>query len=82
VFSTVDDYLEILMTESESLNYYSGDLYPYIEDPNYTTWKDHLLNYYTGYYSNYPNTKQDLKRIIQSIQFNRKLNSFAITTLY
>jgi hypothetical protein len=75
-YSTVDEYLEELELEGYEYKVHTGDFHPLIEDVDSGNSKPHALDYWSGYYSNRPMFKTDIRNLLSSIKIQSKLIAF------
>lgn len=75
-YSTVDEYLQELELEGYEYKVHTGDFEPLIEDVDSANDKPHALDYWSGYYSNRPTFKTDIRNLLQQIKIQSKMITF------
>jgi hypothetical protein len=69
----VDEFLDELEKEEYDYKVYQGDFLPLIDDVDSKNENNHAFDYWTGFYSNRPTFKQDVRIIMNSIRMHNKL---------
>ena len=55
---------------------YKGDFLPLIDDVDPLNEKNHALDYWTGFYSNRPSFKQDVRNVMTQLRIQNKLLAY------
>eukprot|EP00347_Sterkiella_histriomuscorum_P014208 403361757 len=79
-YSTVDEYLQAIHSDTKTYPVYQGDFFPYMQVLNcddIECLEGKRMDYWSGYYSTKPGLKQEIKDLLQMQRNSEKLFAFS-----